>query len=331
MPIFVPILIGLGSVAATAYGGKKANDARKAFKEAQTIVEAAKARHERTVRLVDSAREHAGTRLNELEDYRASVREQTFMGRVLPLLLRLDQEGHIRELRALGAIDADVSRVLPEAPAREGVASDVGRGLVVGAGASVAAGAAAQGVASSIGVASTGTAISGLTGAAAKSATLAWLGGGSLAAGGGGMALGGVILGGVVVAPAVFVGGFAAAAAGEKRMTQAREEVAQADAAIASMLTMIDVLHRVETRCGELREVTEQLDQRVGSLLSELEAHDLIDLSRDDHATRFAMLMLCAKGLAELLHIAPIDESGNPAGDEELSRARALLDDAEPS
>lgn len=331
MPIFVPVLIGLGSVAVTALGGKKANDARKTFREARAILKDAKARHERTVRLVDSAREHAGTRLSELEVYQAAVREQTFMARVFPLLLRLDQEGHIRELRALGAIDADVSRGFPEGPAHEGVASDVGRGLVVGAGAGVAAGAAAQGVASSFGIASTGAAISGLTGAAAKSATLAWLGGGSLAAGGGGMALGGVILGGVVVAPAVFVGGFAAAAAGEKRMTQAREEVAKVDAAIASMLAMIEVLHRVETRCHELREVTEQLDQRVGSLLSVLEAEEPIDLSRDDHATRFAMLMLGAKGLAELLHVAPIDESGNPAGDEELSRARALVDDAEPS
>ena len=45
---------------------------------------------------------------------------------------------------------------------------------------------AAMGVATTFGVASTGTAISSLTGAAANSAALAWLGGGSLAAGGGG-------------------------------------------------------------------------------------------------------------------------------------------------
>lgn len=49
---------------------------------------------------------------------------------------------------------------------------------------------AAMGVATTFGVASTGTAISSLTGAAANSAALAWLGGGSLAAGGGGMAAG---------------------------------------------------------------------------------------------------------------------------------------------
>ena len=53
---------------------------------------------------------------------------------------------------------------------------------------------AAMGVATTFGVASTGTAISSLTGAAANSAALAWLGGGSLAAGGGGMAAGNAFL-----------------------------------------------------------------------------------------------------------------------------------------
>ena len=53
---------------------------------------------------------------------------------------------------------------------------------------------AAMGVATTFGVASTGTAISSLTGAAANSAALAWLGGGSLAVGGGGMAAGNAFL-----------------------------------------------------------------------------------------------------------------------------------------
>lgn len=52
----------------------------------------------------------------------------------------------------------------------------------------------AMGVATTFGVASTGTAISSLTGAAANSAALAWLGGGSVAAGGGGVAAGNAFL-----------------------------------------------------------------------------------------------------------------------------------------
>lgn len=52
----------------------------------------------------------------------------------------------------------------------------------------------AMAVATTFGVASTGTAISALSGAAATSATLAWLGGGALAAGGGGMAAGSALI-----------------------------------------------------------------------------------------------------------------------------------------
>lgn len=65
----------------------------------------------------------------------------------------------------------------------------------------VATAAAAYGLVGTLASASTGTAISALSGAAAKSATLAWLGGGTLAAGGGGVAAGTVVLGGLVVGP----------------------------------------------------------------------------------------------------------------------------------
>ena len=53
--------------------------------------------------------------------------------------------------------------------------------------------------------AGTGTAISSLSGAAATNATLAWLGGGTLASGGGGMAAGAFVLGGVVTVAVVGV------------------------------------------------------------------------------------------------------------------------------
>ena len=56
--------------------------------------------------------------------------------------------------------------------------------------------------------ASTGAAISGLSGAAATNATLAWLGGGALSAGGFGIAGGTLALGGIVLGPALAIGGF---------------------------------------------------------------------------------------------------------------------------
>jgi len=62
----------------------------------------------------------------------------------------------------------------------------------------------AWGVVTLIGSASTGTSISALSGVAATNATLAWFGGGSLAAGGAGMAGGFMVLGGIVAAPVMY-------------------------------------------------------------------------------------------------------------------------------
>lgn len=83
------------------------------------------------------------------------------------------------------------------------------------AGAFAASGATASAV-SMFGIASTGTAISGLSGAAATNATLAALGGGSLAAGGGGIALGSAVLSGATLGVGLMVGGFAINHVGNK-------------------------------------------------------------------------------------------------------------------
>ncbi|TPR14257.1 hypothetical protein [Apilactobacillus timberlakei] len=60
-------------------------------------------------------------------------------------------------------------------------------------------GPALSALVSSLGTASTGAAISGLSGAAATNATLAWLGGGSIAAGGAGVAGGEAVLGAIPI------------------------------------------------------------------------------------------------------------------------------------
>ncbi len=84
-------------------------------------------------------------------------------------------------------------------------ATDMLKGVVTGAGAGALSGMGVFGLVSELGVAGTGTAIAQLSGAAATNATLAWLGGGTIAAGGGGMALGSVVLGGIVALPALLI------------------------------------------------------------------------------------------------------------------------------
>lgn len=80
----------------------------------------------------------------------------------------------------------------------------------------------AYGAAQALACASTSTAIASLSGAAATNATLAFFGGGSLAAGGLGMAGGAAVLGGLVAGPALLVMGFVAGAAAKKSLDQAK-------------------------------------------------------------------------------------------------------------
>lgn len=86
----------------------------------------------------------------------------------------------------------------------------------------------AYGAAMTFASASTGTAIATLSGAAATNATLAFFGGGALAAGGLGMAGGAAVLGGLVAGPALAIMGFVVGAKASANKDQAYSNLAEA-------------------------------------------------------------------------------------------------------
>ena len=137
-------------------------------------------------------------------------------------------------------------------------------------------------------MASTGAAISGLSGPAAESALLAFLGGGSLASGGGGMALGGAALNIVVAGPALLVGGLVFKGRTTKKVTRAKKYEADVAVAIAE-LDKTDALPKsVDSRTAELRGLLTGLTTRA------LEALDLLESEPFDslrHAARFQRTM----------------------------------------
>ena len=87
----------------------------------------------------------------------------------------------------------------------------------------------AYSAATTFATASTGTAIASLSGAAASNATLAFFGGGSLAAGGLGMAGGMAVLGGLVAGPALLVMGLITGAKAGKSLENAYANEAKAE------------------------------------------------------------------------------------------------------
>lgn len=123
---------------------------------------------------------------------------------------------------------------------------------VLSAGAGALAGIAAYGGTMTLGAASTGTAIASLSGVAATNATLAALGGGSLATGGLGMAGGTAVLGGMVAGPVLAVGGVLLAIKGNASMEKALEIKSQVLQAINSMGAAMPFLRKLECACNDM-------------------------------------------------------------------------------
>ncbi|WP_120430537.1 chemotaxis protein [Acinetobacter baylyi] len=125
-------------------------------------------------------------------------------------------------------------------------ATDYLRTIVGGSASGAAAGFAVYGGVMALGAASTGTPIAALSGAAAYNATMAAIGGGSLATGGWGMAGGAMVLGGAVVAPLLAVAGIAYAIHGSKALENAEEAKQQVAEAINKMMKAEEQLLRVD-------------------------------------------------------------------------------------
>ncbi len=116
-------------------------------------------------------------------------------------------------------------------------AGSIAGGTIAGTAGGALVAFGAFGAAQALAAASTGTAIASLSGAAATNATLAFFGGGSLAAGGLGMAGGAAVLGGLVAGPALMVMGLVAGNAAKKNLEKAYTNRAEAIQIASQMQT----------------------------------------------------------------------------------------------
>ncbi|MCX4985350.1 hypothetical protein [Streptomyces sp. NBC_00572] len=150
--------------------------------------------------------------------------------------------------------------------------------LAGGAAAGAGVGAVTYVAVGAFATASTGTAISGLSGAAATSATLAWLGGGSLAAGGGGVAAGTLVMTALVAGPALLAAGVllewrGRAAKDEqrafaRRLAEADRELRKARTELSAVfqrsreirLVLNDLGRAMQTRQAAFAELVERCD-----------------------------------------------------------------------
>jgi len=146
--------------------------------------------------------------------------------------------------------------------------SGMSSAISVGVG-SIAGGTMAVGAWSMVtlfGSASTGAAISGLSGVAATNATLAWFGGGALAAGGAGMAGGMTVLGGIVAIPLVYV----AAKSSHKKAKELEGAQLEVEEDIATMKQHLETLPSILAMVEARRRETERLCKGVIAEIVEL-------------------------------------------------------------
>lgn len=244
--------------------------ARDNYKRAERIVRNAQEEFETAVNCLDESRKQCSSEFEGLGRLRLKVEKDQmsrFVETIKPITnveytqLKLEQYAGDQPVPSLKNIEISAYE-----------ARDVLKDGVQAVSAGTLAGVGALGIATSFGVASTGTAISTLTGAAATNATLAWLGGGSLAAGGLGVAGGTAVLGGIVAIPVILVFASKATARSEQALTQAFEQEAQYEIATKEAEMLVAKLACVISRTQEVFETTLALSERFQGLLLKTQA-----------------------------------------------------------
>lgn len=149
-------------------------------------------------------------------------------------------------------------------------ASEVVKAGIGSLGTGALAGIASYGGAMMFASASTGTAIASLSGIAATNATMAWFGGGSLAAGGLGMAGGSMVLGGIVAGPVLAVAGFIMAAKSEENLANAQKTYSEAKNAVEKMNIMTDFMCSISRIAANYERFIREFRDMYAPVLEEL-------------------------------------------------------------
>jgi hypothetical protein len=289
-----PIFIGVAAAALVANGVRKVWAARQRYQSAQEAYATAHEHYKGVVAQLEKARSLTNMRLDELGRKRLETLQ--VLGEAVSFL----KKAKLKERNLLATMEIPIEQ-LEAWEAASVAASEVLNGLTksVAAGAATAAGTYA--LVGTLATASTGTAIATLSGAAAQSATLAWLGGGAIAAGGGGVAAGTAVLGGVVAAPAIAVAAWLV----DAKVGQIENEIETAITELAKdeteKLRLVDRLRITDARIDEVQDTTIKASAELRRLMSSSDPTD------DAAAHRVWRL---AAALGKLLEASILDKNG---------------------
>lgn len=262
----MPIPFILGGIAAVAagYGVKKGLDAKEDMEEAQELAEYAQDMAKEAEQRIENARKNTSKAIEDLGRAKIGILSGS-MKQFVQNFSRIknvnfkDSVG-MEELRDFTPDSVDFNNLekasLKAADLASGGLGGIAAGSLMALGTYGAVGSAFLGAAT----ATTGTAIAGLSGAAATNATLAWLGGGALSAGGFGMAGGMVVLGGLVAGPALAIGGAFMASKAKEALYEAEENYDKARAFNEQSKNIASSLNAIKKRAGQIESVLNRLN-----------------------------------------------------------------------
>lgn len=269
MPL--PFILGALAIGAGAVGVKKGIDAHEKNNKAKRIYNNARSMHEKSKNNLEKARKLTNNSLENLGKLKLDVMSNNINRFVRAFSqihnIELATSRGIEELRRLNISKEELEEMKKMVNFSLEMSSGVAQGSVAGGLAALGA----YGGAMTFGVASTGTAISGLAGAAATNATLAFLGGGSLAAGGLGMAGGMAVLGGLVAGPALAILGFTMNSKAEENLEEARTQYAEVEKACEEIKLIIDRCNKITERTDMFTDLLRNLNVLFGKIIYQLE------------------------------------------------------------
>ena len=267
LPVFfigAAVATGGAGVVKSVKAGIDARTATKMNEDANALVESTTAR-------LNAHRESCGTALSNLGEEKVFVLENS-MKTFLDTFTKLknvdfkETEG----LSELSKMRID-EKEFDELKSMVNFAASLTGGAVAGTAGGALVAFGAYGAAQALACASTGTAIASLSGAAATNATLAFFGGGSIAAGGLGMAGGTAVLGGLVAGPALLVLGLVAGRTADKELDKARTNRAEAMQIASQLETAILQCEAIRGRTYLFYNLIARLDARFLPLVFEME------------------------------------------------------------
>lgn len=268
MPL--PLILAGAAVVSGVAGLVKGNRARKDFKKAERINRWAQEAIDDAKSDLEQTRSKSGKSLKHLGEIKLHVIQSS-------LKPFIDNFSKIKKVdyKDSNVFDESFPNVqeaqLTELIETTSEFSEIAYGGVAALGTGGLVGLAAYGSVGTLATASTGTAIGTLTGAAATNATLAWLGGGSIAAGGLGVAGGTAVLGGIVAGPVLAVGGFMMANKAEAAVEDAKANEEQSELIVEEIKFAESKTKAIDMTVVELSSVIKELDEKFKLLLSGLE------------------------------------------------------------